>query len=91
MTTLTTVAAWLKTHPVRRARGMGSVQEAFTGSAGAVPEKPKLEFLLRNPATREWYVRWPNGSIRWEAEAGLHGRGFKTPRAPIIGEIEELV
>jgi hypothetical protein len=50
------------------------------------PDAP--EFLIQQPASNEWFVRWPNGSLRWETAVSLVARGFTLPSQPILGTAE---
>lgn len=78
------IADWLRANPLRPPDGMGSVQPAFRQRAGSVATatKPTLTVIARQGG--EVYVRWPNGSTRWETIASLVGRGFTVPD-PVLG------
>jgi hypothetical protein len=51
----------------------------------ARPEHP--EFLIRDEARAMWYVRWPNGSVRWESVVSLVARSFTPPATPLLGDV----
>jgi hypothetical protein len=38
-----------------------------------------------------WYVRWPNGSLRWETEAALRARGATIPAHPLLRPVVDPV
>jgi hypothetical protein len=38
-----------------------------------------LEFLCRDSHRQMVFVRWPNGSTRWETVVSLEGRGITVP------------
>lgn len=43
------------------------------------------EFLIHEFASNAWYVRWPNGGLKWETAVSLVARGFTVPRHPVLG------
>ena len=49
------------------------------------PASPKTpEFLTRDSHRQMWYVRWPNGCVRWETETSLTARGFVPPARGLL-------
>ena len=77
------VRAYLDGHPLDGARPA----DFRTTPAGTRPRS--LEFLLRDAFADAWYVRWPNGTLRWEREASLRARGIAIPRQPLIQDVTE--
>jgi hypothetical protein len=80
------LAEYLATHKPLPVRGGGTVRLEF--QANPVDRPAALEPLFHDRAGRSWYVRWPNGTLRWVTESFLEARGFPVPTAPLVAEIE---
>lgn len=52
---------------------------------GAAPE-----FLLCDPEGRMWFLRWPNGSMRWETTESLEARAIVPPARPLLTAAENI-
>jgi len=48
------------------------------------PARKEPDFLAVDETRRMWYVRWPNGTLRWETEPSLIDRGFPPPAQPVV-------
>lgn len=54
------------------------------------PRVGEVAFLLLAGGPT-WYVRWPNGSLRWETEAALRARGATIPAHPLLRPVVDPV
>jgi len=79
------LAEYLAAHKPLPVRGGGTVRLEF--QANPADRVAALEPLFHHAAGREWYVRWPNGSLRWVTESFLETHGFVVPAAPLVAEI----
>ncbi len=79
------IGAYLRLTKPAPSSGHAAVQDAFLDGPTGAP--PVLEFLLRRwgaSLTQPlWYVRWPNGSVRWEPEESLRAKGHTIPAEPM--------
>lgn len=46
-----------------------------------------VEFLTRDPFRQMVYVRWPNGSVRWETIRSLEARGITVPDQMVLDPV----
>lgn len=80
------VAAYLETHKLTPVRGAGSVRLEF--QEHPADRLPVLEPLLHHRAGGLWFVRWPNGSLRWVTETFLVSRRLPVPTHALVAEVE---
>jgi hypothetical protein len=84
--TLLRVALYLERHKPVPARGAGVIRPAF--QENPFDRAPALEPLLVYRPGATWFVRWPNGSLKWVTETFLRSRGFPVPTQALVAEIE---
>ena len=77
------LAEYLKAHPIEARQGVATVDKP-----NDLGRAPAPEFLIR--CDELWYVRWPDGRCKWEADASMRERGFVLPATPILGDIQEV-
>lgn len=81
------VSLYLKAHKLMPVRGSGTVRLEFQSHPAT--RLPVIEPLLHAPDGKVWYVRWPNGSLRWVTEGHLRSRGFEPPTRALVAELLE--
>jgi len=83
--TLLLVAEYLATHKPLPVRGAGTVRLEF--QASPVTRVPALEPLLHDVDGHAWFIRWPNGQLRWVTEQFLRAKGFEVPHTALVQEL----
>jgi hypothetical protein len=67
------------------ARAVASYLHAHPIAPGARPRGP--EFLLIDPVSFMTYVRWPNGTCRWQTTAAMIALGFPVPARGLVDPV----
>lgn len=65
-----------------QAHATAALVALYLRARGAPKSGP--EFLMQDPRSQTWYVRWPNGRLGWETEASFAARGLTIPMQAVL-------